>query len=355
MKKGLWISIAGVVAILGILFYKLSTPVVIVGVAVNEEVAFSAPEGAMLSVIKSYVLWHNSSRGDSYRLQVEVATFGDDVAEAVKELSRRGAAVVVGFPLSWEAIAAAEAAERLEIPVISPSASSSAMSGRDDWFFRMITDADREVKALARLMSFLNLEGPIVYRSPYNDAYVNSLLEDMRRLSDSIPSGVVVYPEMAGDSLSGDGVVIIAEPSRSYWILQDVLLHYPPVPIFLSRWSQVSDFRYFFDIVGAEFYFSSVYDPTSIPEDDFLRFLLDEREVDMGVFSRYTVAAMKYLSSVFDENPKARGEELRSMLARPRTVDGPGWTFKLNRYGDVESEIRVYRFKNGSVEEVILP
>jgi hypothetical protein len=204
-------------------------------------------------------------------------------------------------------------------------------------------------------MSFLNLEGPIVYRSPYNDAYVNSLVEDMKRLSDSIPSGVVVYPDMAGDSLSGDGVVIIAEPSRSYWILQDVLLHYPPVPIFLSRWSQVSDFQYFFDIAGAEFYFSSVYDPTSIPEDDFLRFLLDEREVDMGIFSRYTVAAMTYLSSVFDENPRVRGEELRSMLARPRSVKGPGWTFELNRYGDVETEIRVYRFKDGSVEEVILP
>lgn len=355
MKKGLWMSIVGVVAIFGLLFYKLSTPVVIIGVAVNEKVAFSAPEGAMLSVIKSYVLWHNSSRGDSYRLQVEVATFGDDVAEAVNELSGRGAAVVVGFPLSWEAAAAAEAAERFEIPVVSPSASSSAMSDRDDWFFRMATDTDKEGKALARLMSFLNLDGPIVYRSPYNDAYVNSLVEDLERLSDTTPSGVVVYPDMAGDSLSGDGVVIIAEPSRSYWILQDVLLHYPPVPIFLSRWSQVSDFQYFFDIAGADFYFSSVYDPTSIPEGDFVRFLLNEREVNMGVFSRYTVAAMTYLASVLDEDPRARGKELRVMLSRPRTVEGPGWTLELNRYGDVESEIRVYRFKDGSVEEVMLP
>nr|WP_255700531.1 hypothetical protein [Dethiosulfovibrio faecalis] len=271
------------------------------------------------------------------------------------DLSRRGAAVVVGFPLSWEAAAAAEAAERFEIPVVSPAASSSVMSGRDDWFFRVVTDTDEEGKAMAMLMSFLGVEEPIVYRSPYNDAYVNNLVGDMKRLSDSVPSGLIVYPEVAGDYLSGDGVVIIAEPSRSYWILQDVLLHYPPVPIFLSRWSQVSDFHYFFDIAGADFYFSSAYDPTSIPEDDFVRFLLNEREVDMGVFSRYTVAAMTYLASVLDEDPRARGEELRVMLSRPRTVEGPGWTLKLNRYGDVESEIRVYRFNDGSVEEVILP
>ena len=69
----------------------------------------------MLSVVQSYVTWHNS-RGAPYRFRLEIATYKDDPAQALKDLAKRGAVAVVGFPLSLEAIVAAPVARGAGAP-----------------------------------------------------------------------------------------------------------------------------------------------------------------------------------------------------------------------------------------------
>ncbi len=325
-------------------------PTVTIGVAVNDRAALSASEGVMLSVVQSYVTWHNS-RGAPYRFRLEIATYKDDPAQALKDLAKRGAVAVVGFPLSLEATVAAPVARGLELPVISPAASSSALSGSDDWFFRVVQDSRGEGAQLSQLFQSLGVKDVAVYRSPYNDSYVDQLVDDIKSSSVAKISGISEYPG-GNNSLSGDAVLIVAEPSRSYWIVQDVMLHWPPVPLVLSRWCQGSDFKTLLEIPDSTFYFASNYDPSVVPDDPFTSFLMSQRILDLGLFARQGGAAMAYLADVLEEDPRAKGERLRQLLSKPREVSAPGWKLSMDRFGDASAELKFFLLRDGEVSEV---
>lgn len=325
-------------------------PTVTIGVAVNDRAALSASEGAMLSVVQSYVTWHNG-RGAPYRFRLEIASYKDDPTRALEELSSRGVVAVVGFPLSLEAVVAVPVAERLRLPIVSPAASSSALSGKEDWFFRVVEDSRGEGAQLGRLFHGLGARDVVVYRSPYNDSYVNQLVDDIKSSSPVRIKGVSSYPG-GESSLSGDAVLIVAEPSRSYWIVQDIMLHWPPVPVVLSRWCQGSDFKNLLEIPDSSFYFASNYDPSRIPDDPFTSFLMGERVLDLGLFARQGGAAMAYLAAVFEEDPSAKGEELRSLMSKPREVSAPGWRLKMDSFGDASADLKFFLLKDGAVSEV---
>ena len=330
--------------------YATRVPTVTVGVAINDRAALSSSEGAMLSVIQSYVTWYNR-KGSPLRIKLEIVTYRDDPTKALEDLAYRGAVAVVGFPLSLEAVVAVPVAERLGIPIISPAASSSALSGKDDWFFRVVEDSQGEGAQIGRFLESIGASTVAVYRSPYNDAYINQLIEDMVGHSAVSLGGSSSYPGGA-NALSGDAILVVAEPSRTYWIIQDILLHWPPVPVVLARWSQGSDFKTLLEIPDGYFYFASTYDPSVIPADPFTSFLTDEREMDLGLFARHGAAAMVYLTDVLEENPGARGEELRSMLAGPREVEAPGWRLNVDRFGDASADLKFFSLKDGAVSEV---
>lgn len=79
-------------------------------------------------------------------------------AEAVRTLARSGAAVIIGPMTSRMAEAAARAADEEEIVLISPSASTSALGGRNDYFFRVYPQTDAQAQALAARFAALGVE-----------------------------------------------------------------------------------------------------------------------------------------------------------------------------------------------------
>nr|WP_321500939.1 hypothetical protein [uncultured Dethiosulfovibrio sp.] len=350
MIKRAIFAVLAVLTVVLVAIIAFRVPTVTVGVAINDRAALSASEGAMLSVIQSYVTWYNDQKRP-LRLSLEIATYRDDPTEALESLASRRVAAVVGFPLSLEAVVAVPVAERLRLPVISPAASSSTFSGKEDWFFRVVEDSQGEGVQIGRFLSAIGSSKVAVYRSPYNDVYVNQLVEDVEEHSSVRVGGISSYPGGAND-LSGDAILVVAEPSRTYWIIQDILLHWPPVPVVLARWSQGSDFKTLLAIPGGYFFFSSTYDPSEIPDDPFTTFLVAERDLDLGLFARHGAAAMAYLTDVLEENPKARGEALRSALSRPREVLAPGWRFNVDRFGDASADLKFFRLKDGAVSEV---
>ncbi len=350
MRRSVGFALAvGLAAALGLAVVSRA-PVVPIGVAINENAALSASEGAMISVIQSYVTWHNGLDG-TFKFRLETAAYRDDPTEALEDLSARGVRAVVGFPLSLEALTAASVADRLKLPVISPAASSSVLSGKDDWFFRVVEDSHGEGGQLGAFLSGLGAKNVVIYRSPYNDAYINQLVGDMIEASSLEVAGTAFYPN-GNAPLSGDAILVAAEPSRTYWIVQDIAMNWPSVPVVLARWCQGSDFSLILNVPGADLYFSSNYDPSVIPEDPFTLFLSGERILDLGLFARHGAAAMAYLADVLEEDPGAKGESLRTMMKEPRSVEGPGWSLRVDEFGDAWADLKFYSLSEGLVREI---
>jgi len=93
-----------------------------------------------------------------------------DVAAAADE----GAAFAIGPMTSVMAIPMAEEAGRRKLVLISPTANSDELSGRDDWFFRVITAARSGAEQLATAAAARDLKTGAVLMEWRNRAYTEN-------------------------------------------------------------------------------------------------------------------------------------------------------------------------------------
>lgn len=354
-----FLSFLAVACLLGSVFFLIPShftePVVTLGVAYSVAPESVIPEGRMVSAIKAYVDWHNSKNtGFRYRLLLE--RYSDDPSEAISTLGERGAQAVVGFPFSQQAIAARSAAERLKIPVLSTVASTTELSGIDDWFFRVKEDFSHETYLMASMMDSLRLESAIGVWSGNNYSYAIGSMTQVLSKSSVEFSGLFRFPEDC-ESLDKcrfkvpDGVLIYADPSVSYWAVQYVRSLWPKSRVFLSRWSLMEN-HHIADVGGLEFYYTEAFNPTGEVGGDFADYWRSITSQDLSMIIRYSYCAMECLSSVFNEWPSLSGRNLRNVMSNPREVRSMGWTVRTDSFGDVLPSSKVYLFKDLAFKEV---
>lgn len=332
-------------------------PVVRIGVAYNVAPYAMIPEAKMLASVKAYADWHNSMKG-RFRYEIISREYRDDPKEAMEYLKSHGARVIVGFPFSQGAIAAAEVANGgLKVPVLSTIASTPILSGRDDWFFRTREDFSYETEQMARLIEKLGVKRLAAFWSGDNPAYAE---ESSKAIISKISASIVGVFRFSDDchsldfagSVPLDMVLIYAEPAVSYWVMDFVRARWPDAALFLSRWSLFESSGHIEDMDGIKFYFSEVYDPTDFGEGGFHSYWRSLTSMKLGASVRYTYGAMALLSLAFNDDPRASGSDLREALSIPRSVESLGWTFDTDVYGDVSSNNRFFLFDDGSYREV---
>ncbi len=332
-------------------------PVVDLGVAYCTAPSSIIPEGLMVSVLKAYVDWH-SSRNGLFRYRLLMESYDSDPGEAIERLKKRGARMVVGFPFSQQAIGAAAAANRLEIPALSIVASTPELTGKDDWFFRIREDFSRETELMAKWIDSVGIRKVVAIWSGGNDAYAVESVKSILSLSSADLAGSFRFPEdcdLIGErGLSDpDGVAIYADPSVSYWAVQYAMDKWPQASLILSRWSLFENHDYITAIKGLRFVYAESYDPDEEPPGDFADYWKKISGVGFTITVRYTYGAMAFISRVFRDDPGLSGRDLRMALSMPRKVDSLGWSFQSDRSGDVLPAAKLYIFENGLFEEVL--
>ncbi len=354
-----FISFSAIVCLLGAILFLVPShftdPVVTLGVAYSVAPESVIPEGRMVSAIKAYVDWHNG-KDEGFRFRLVLERYLDDPSEAISSLRKKGAQVVVGFPFSQQAIAARDSAEKLKIPVLSTVASTTELSGLDDWFFRVKEDFDQETSLMASLMDSLGLESVVGVWSGNNYPYAVGSVKEVVSKSDAAFTGLFHFPKDCSflDEYSfevPDGVLIYADPSVSYWAVQYVTSLWPQSVIFVSRWSLLEN-HHLTNIAGLEFYYTEAFNPTEKVHGDFADYWRSVTSQDFSLMVRYGYCAMEYLSSVFREGPSLSGQSLRSVMSKPREIRSLGWTVRTDKFGDVVSDSRVYLLKDAAFREV---
>ena len=183
---------------------------------VISELGIGGRNGALLAVETL-----NATHGGGYELLVEDDRNDPEAARAaVASLASRGTAFVVGPMTSAMAVAAVPEANRLGIVLISPTATTDSLSGKDDFFFRTAADAPAGARQLARLLHDRGVRSMAVLMDVANGAYSTSFghaaalefqqlggtaaevgyqsgkslefADAMRRISDSAPGAVVL-------------------------------------------------------------------------------------------------------------------------------------------------------------------
>jgi branched-chain amino acid transport system substrate-binding protein len=98
----------------------------------------------------------------------------DAVVDAVRELDRQGAAVLVGFMTSAAARAGLPAAEKAGLAVVSPTTTSPDFTGREDGLYRVVPDLTAYARALAEHLARRGKTRALVVLDAGNAAFAES-------------------------------------------------------------------------------------------------------------------------------------------------------------------------------------
>ncbi len=339
--------------------HVLFPPTVTVGVlfSLTQPQRLGVSEVDMLTAAQAYVDWHN---GQALRpsLRLLAAGYDDDVEEKARKLRDEGAQVLLGASLSSFAAKAAVVAEKLALPLVSPSAQADFLTGKDDYFFRLRGTVRRSASALAGLLRHLEPRRVLAFSTAENVAYGRALIDGVREMSSMAIEEIVVGEDLAfvpPPGIAPDLILVVLPPSLSFWIFQQIRALWPEATLVLSAWTLSADLRDLEGLEGFSFYFAENFDLWSREEDPFMDYCHREY-ANLPPFSFYNVAAaLTFLVDVFAEDPSASGERLRDLMARPRRIGRPLEEIAIDRWGDAVHPVRLFFRDAKGTREVVLP
>jgi len=195
----------------------------------------------------------NSAGGIGGRkLALEIRDLSSDDSRApaaAKELVDLGAAAFIGFYSSSSALKALPALQEARIPIISPTSTSTDLSGKDDVFFRTIMTSAQDPIVLGKQMRDLGQSRALFIAAAYNKPYYETYRMGLE------PSTTIIGPIYYGtlkeldygkiSSLAKDpgyeAVMIVASSLDTGTIAQNLALRGLQKPLYLSGWAGNED------------------------------------------------------------------------------------------------------------------
>jgi branched-chain amino acid transport system substrate-binding protein len=219
-----------------------------------------------------------NKRGGIEGRKIELITLDDGgVPSRAKEtaavLVERKVAAVVGFPTSDTAVAAMDILSDAGLVAITPTASSSELTGRDDSFFTLFAGNEALAKKAAdfaknRLkVSSVNIiydTDNLDYTKNYADLFSRFFEDTAHRIPGRIPfstgdeaNGSVPYLEVMESALRDkpEGLLVLATSLDTAMFLQQLNKLSPGIPFITSDWASNEEFiRLGGPLTGSSYY-----------------------------------------------------------------------------------------------------
>jgi len=305
----------------------------------------------------------NAKGGARYELLVENDRNDPKVAQSsVASLAARNTAFVVGPMTSTMAVAAVPVANRAGLVMISPTATTDALSGKDDFFFRTAADAPTGARQLARVLHDRRLRSVVVLMDIANGAYSSSfghaVAMEFLRLGGSAAPELGYWSGKSLDFASAlshidaqapDAVVLVDSPTDAAIASQHLRRTMPQVVIALSPW-------------GANTQFVQVGGRAAEGAIALQAVDLDSPLAPMRAFAeRYrerfgeaptTPAVQAYEAVMLGVDALGRGgaKSLRATLSEPGPRAGLDGDFLMDAHGDTQRAMHLTRVRDGRFE-----
>ncbi len=301
----------------------------------------------------------NQGQGINGR-RVELITKDDrhdpeTAVKGVKELIREGVAAVIGPMTSTISMAALPLINREKVLMISPTASSSRLAGKDDWFLRVCGDVGQTGRRLAehafrearmRRMSAVYDFNNLAYTEAYVEAFRSRFEELGGRmiLTQGYAAGTEPRFDKVAERVTASpcqGVLIAASAMDTAMICQQVNKKAPDLPIFSSAWGMTEEFIYNAGGAAEGVVFTWFFDWDSKEEAyvEFKRRFTSRfsRAPDYAALFGYEAACL--LFDALSKNPDPRA--LRQGILGRKGFNGLQGRFEVDQYGDARRPVFV--------------
>lgn len=335
----------------------------------SSELCLIARDGAQLAVEEV------NSRGGIAGRQVELVVFDienspEKAIEGVNVLSDAGVKGIIGPSTSEMAKAAAPAASNRKTVLISPTASSLELAGRDDYFFRVYPTSASNARSLAdyaatvannrRVAILANLANR-AFVEPWQDAFTkrfkelggevtttlsfnskdrdSSLLEFAKEIVATEPDGILILTNSIDAGLFSQQVKKLADDIDLYgsdWTFSGELVQYGG--------KSVEGFTFTTNI--------DMNDETSAFKTFKINFA-DRFDKEPNFPSVFSYEATQLLFDALRNN--LNREKLPETLKMLPYVKGLQANYKLDRFGDIERAPYLNQVTNGEFVRVKMP
>jgi branched-chain amino acid transport system substrate-binding protein len=305
----------------------------------------------------------NTQGAIRYELLVENDRNDPAVAQAsVRSLAARDAAFVVGPMTSTMAVATVPEADRARLVMISPTATTDALSGKDDFFFRTAADAPTGARQLARVLHDRGVRSIVVLMDIANGAYSSSF--GHAAAMEFLRLGGTAAPELgywSGKSLdftsalarvdaqAPDAVVLVNNPTDAAIASQHLRRTMPQAAIALSPWGANTQFLQ----VGGRAAEGAIALQAIDLESPLasMRAFVDRYRERFGE-APTTPAVQAYEAVMLGVDATKRGgaKALRATLSQPGLRPGLDGDFAMDAHGDTQRAMHLTRVRNGRFE-----
>ncbi len=286
-----------------------------------------------------------------------------------KELIDKGVVAIIGHPTSQMSLASVPMINEHKILMISPSTSSDALTGIDDYFIRVIPD-NRAIAYKHALYTYNNLKAENVAcaidlsNESFTMTYFSNFKHKFEEISGSAVHAVkftsgpdVAYRNLVSELLSfnPDNILIITNPMDAAMICQYLAKQHYKKSTTSQGWALADEFITHSGKTSEGVIFPIYTYPTSA-EKAYLSFKATYNKIYKGEpqwGEIFTYEAVMMLRDALMKAESYMPDEIRKHILE-QTFHGLQGDFSINRYGDGKREIfwiKVVNFQFRRIDE----
>lgn len=305
-------------------------------------------------------------KGRKIELLIEDDKNDPDIAAKVdSKLVDKGVVTIIGHFTSTAGVGAAPVMNEKKMLLISPGASTSRLSGKDDFFLRTIESDDEKARSLAKY-AYTTLgkkRAALVYDTAnraYSEGFGNSFKEAFEKLGGS--TAAVIAFDSKVHSLGGkldplfesdsDVVFVVAGAADTAVLAQEMEQKGLKLPIISSSWAMRKEFIQNAGAAGENILFSrSLNINSDNPKMKDFRRKFEQRfgESPDGAAARGYDSVMA-LKIGLENASELTSESIRQAILEHKTIPALSGDFQLDKYGDALRDSFIFVVKDGSFQ-----
>lgn len=277
------------------------------------------------------------------------------------DLIEQGVALIIGHMTSRASVAGAEIANQRGVLMISPTARTSELAGRDDMFFSVITPLNLAARAQAEYaLQRKNLRTMVAVYDSSNREFAEDWITNFQGRYEALggqmlksltfaSSGKVEYISIAKQvkEVGAEGILLAAGAVDAAMLCQQLAKHGVDVPIFSSSWAMTDDFIQTGGALAEGVLFSNI----NSGEEQFVAYqaFAEAYRKRFGKEPTYAAAygyqATRVALQALQRNSDVR--VLKKTLLNSGDFEGLWGAVRFDKFGNVLSENHIIIVRNG--------
>jgi branched-chain amino acid transport system substrate-binding protein len=288
----------------------------------------------------------------------------EEAARVDSELINEGVVAIIGHMTSSMSVAAVHIANENRRVMLSPTTSTNALTGIDDYFIRAISPTEEAIHRIAlhahrdRGLRRLTVAYDTMNRA-FSEDWYTFLKANFESLGEGavLPAPFTPGPDFSASDFaekllesSPDGIMVVANPINAAVIIQQIRKAGSAVPVFSSMWAMTGDFLEHGGpaVEGATFvhWFHTHLDEhvgTALERSFKERF---GEKPNFAAHLGYEAARILFRALSVDTDPST----IKDTILDLKTFEGLEGEIAIDEFGDASRKVFLVTVKNGKFE-----